>query len=482
MVSSAMSFPKKDVETRLGFLIVAAYLFLIFSRLQEYLAMFLGTGFFLSLIVGAAALVVTFTSGTFVKGLVSRQGVYLLIFTCWLLLATATSTWKGGSVAMLTGFWFKSLITFVLTAALITTLDMTKKAMYVVAVACLVAEAAIALLGGNVGGRFELSTGSLGNANGLAFHVVLAFPFLYLLLTDGQWIGRIVGTLGLLYGMVVVIKTGSRSGLIQMCILLFLVFLRLKLTQKILTSVVGISVIAIGLTSIPAATLDRYKTLLTDGGSSQAYDSAMQSGMSRWERLTRSLLVTWQHPLFGIGPGVFASATADEETKEGRVAVWRQTHNAYTQLSAEAGIPALLLYLLAMATCLKSTISLFLATRKRSDLRMIANMSFCLALSLLVFTMNGVTDSNAYNYYFPFLAGLTLSLTSSAKEYLERQPQSAFAARPQLAQIPMRAPVSAALSAPSKAPPRPVVQTAPGITVRAPGGSRVSRNFNAPRV
>ena len=42
------------------------------------------------------------------------------------------------------------------------------------------------------------------------------------------------------------------------------------------------------------------------------------------------------HPIFGVGPGQFAEVSG----------AWHQTHNTYTQLSAEAGLPALALFLL----------------------------------------------------------------------------------------------------------------------------------------
>ena len=62
------------------------------------------------------------------------------------------------------------------------------------------------------------------------------------------------------------------------------------------------------------------------------------SAQQRWALLIRSLELSVKHPLFGVGPGQFEELSG----------VWHQTHNSFTQLSAEAGVPALLLFFILL--------------------------------------------------------------------------------------------------------------------------------------
>jgi len=57
---------------------------------------------------------------------------------------------------------------------------------------------------------------------------------------------------------------------------------------------------------------------------------ASLSAQQRKELLFKSLKVTVRHPLFGVGPGNFEVVSG----------AWDVTHNSYTQISAEGGIPA----------------------------------------------------------------------------------------------------------------------------------------------
>ena len=67
---------------------------------------------------------------------------------------------------------------------------------------------------------------------------------------------------------------------------------------------------------------------------SSAYGSAEQRQHLFW----RSLEVTLEHPLFGVGPGNFPIISDS----------WLVTHNSYTQMSSEGGIPALVLYVMVL--------------------------------------------------------------------------------------------------------------------------------------
>ena len=54
--------------------------------------------------------------------------------------------------------------------------------------------------------------------------------------------------------------------------------------------------------------------------------------------------MSFQHPLFGVGPGNFPAATES----------WRVTHNTYTELSAEGGFPALILFVVILGLAFRN--------------------------------------------------------------------------------------------------------------------------------
>jgi O-antigen ligase len=61
---------------------------------------------------------------------------------------------------------------------------------------------------------------------------------------------------------------------------------------------------------------------------------------ARSELLKQSLSLMLHHPIFGVGPGNFPAITHE----------WRVAHNTYTEFGAEAGVPALVLFLALLFT------------------------------------------------------------------------------------------------------------------------------------
>ena len=60
--------------------------------------------------------------------------------------------------------------------------------------------------------------------------------------------------------------------------------------------------------------------------------------------LRRSIDLTIHNPVFGVGPGNFPAVTQ----------TWKVAHNTYTELSAEAGLPALALFLVFLALAFRN--------------------------------------------------------------------------------------------------------------------------------
>jgi O-antigen ligase len=136
-----------------------------------------------------------------------------------------------------------------------------------------------------------------------------------------------------------------------------------------------------------------------DPSSSTAYSSSQQ----RQELFWRSLEITAKHPLFGIGPGNFPIISGS----------WHVTHNSYTQMSSEGGIPALIFYVAILWCGFKN----LQRTRKfsvgNSQTKLLAG---ALRASLAGFAVGSIFGSYAYEFFPYFLVGYTTVLLRIARE------------------------------------------------------------------
>jgi O-antigen ligase len=89
---------------------------------------------------------------------------------------------------------------------------------------------------------------------------------------------------------------------------------------------------------------------------------------------------------------------------------WQPTHNTFTQLSSEIGIPGLLLYCAAIVAAFRATAPPRPSGRwvSREEQEM-CEASFCLHLSLVAFCVSAWFASFAYQTQFLTLAGMSVA-------------------------------------------------------------------------
>jgi O-antigen ligase len=135
----------------------------------------------------------------------------------------------------------------------------------------------------------------------------------------------------------------------------------------------------------------------------------------------KSLATTARRPLFGVGPGQFASYTG----------LWRVTHNTYTELSSECGIPALILFLLVIRECFKNlartrTTALY---RADPDVRMYTS---ALWVGFASYLAGAAFASTAYQLFPYFMVGYTTALFRLSSEKPESTTVNALAKKDDL--------------------------------------------------
>jgi O-antigen ligase len=290
--------------------------------------------------------------------------------------------------------------------------------MYTLGAATIFIEVIALVMGRLSEGRVALLAGTLGNANYLALMLLMGAPFcLFVMRTKpGFSLLKFACLMALLCIPVTVAATGSRGGLVTLGVMFLLYFVPLPASQKVVVGILALILLVIAITWSTRSALDRFRTILTPStpvGLSASERSAIESMDLRKELLLSSLQLTLRHPLMGVGPGMFSVANAsfvEETTGRASASAWHETHNTFTQVSCEDGLPGLFLYGLAMLLCFRIVHSADKRARQYPALSSVRHMAFALRLALIAFTGTAIFASNAYMYYFPMLAGLCVAL------------------------------------------------------------------------
>jgi O-antigen ligase len=408
---------------RIGFGILLVFLFILFSRTFDVI----GSSFQIPAIVTALALAATIFSGGLARAVNHRIAKYLLGFTAWMAIAIPTSYWRFGSITTFQN-WLKALVVYICIVGLIATYDQTLKAIYVTGFSVLLLAILSLLLGNTSSGRLFLTEGKFQNPNDLAQILLMGLPFLWLMFKSS--------TQNLLFklpplifsGIVfyVMLKTGSRGAFFGFITLFLFVFFKASMTDRLAMIILSLFLAGFALVVVPSGLRSRYITLFsTDeeatGADQELTEIAVSSSEARSHVLRFSLLMTLRHPLLGVGPGMFPEAMESDAKAEGKRTQWLETHNAYTQISSEMGIPGLLLYLAVLIGSYRSTNAVIKMSKLRRTERWntIGNTASCMRMSLLAYAVTALFSSVAYQSLLPTLAGLCTVLYMSARKEME---------------------------------------------------------------
>jgi O-antigen ligase len=413
-----------------AFYLTMAFVFVVYARFPEILDMLTGSALHLARILMVLVFFTTLLFGGGLRSVFSKIGGGMLAFTAWMCICVPFSIWRGGSARTLRDSWVLALFSFVIIAASVHGLDQCRRLMYTLAAATAFMEVVTFTIGRLQSGRLALLGGTLGNANYLAMMLLMGVPFCLLVLQTkpGLSLLKLISLLTVLAVPVTVAGTGSRGGLVALGAMFLLYFIPLPSSQKLVAAMVALILAGVSIVGSARGALERYKVMFSNSDQihiSADERSAMESAELRRELLLSSLQLTMRHPLLGVGPGMFAVANADytQETKgQADYNAWHETHNTFTQLSVEDGLPGLFLYCLTILLCFQVVFSVSRRARNNPAMASVVPMALALRLALVAFIGTSLFASNAYAYYFPMLAGLCVAF--------ERAVAAQFAAAP----------------------------------------------------
>jgi O-antigen ligase len=259
----------------------------------------------------------------------------------------------------------------------------------------------------------------MGNSNDYAALLTLLLPFLVLvLMTPGRAIVlRIMSLGGLLYGLYMILHTGSRGAEIALLATFVFVLCHVSALKRVWISIGALAFGAVVLALLSGSVTQRLTTLVWSEGDAY-HNEAAGSGESRWYLLQKSLIFTVQRPLFGVGPGEFADHEGLGARAAGFHGNWHATHNTYTQVSSEAGIPAAIFFIAALVSTyrlLSRTLRQARARPPSRDTTRIAAAVFCVLIAAVGFYCSVFFLSLAYRFYIPALTGIAIALSRAAQ-------------------------------------------------------------------
>jgi hypothetical protein len=414
-----------NMVASVGFFLLCAYYLSGFAN--DWAMRLLGNKAYISTISVLLLPVAWLLSGNILRGLQRPVGRWWAAFLIWMVLATPFSVWKGGSAMLLWNYVPRSYVTFFYICAFVTSLRRCRYLMYVNA-----AGSAILLLTcvkfGSAGagadlGRFLIPQSLFySNANDLGLALLLGVTSFWFLFSQPGMGMRILGGIGILLSVSYALKTGSRGCLLASIAMAGLIFFFSR--NKAKTVIFALPVFALALLMLPSATLHRLLLFGTETESIQAQGdsdmAAIGSQLERRELFKTSLIYTFTHPLLGVGPDQFAVAVAGDGAKSGVRAPWLGTHNSYTQVSSECGIPALICYCAVLLISFRTNLRLFRQSRDNPALKDVAAMSFCLMAAILVYSISTFFFHIAYGGSLPAMGGFSLALRLAAEPLLAR--------------------------------------------------------------
>jgi hypothetical protein len=102
-------------------------------------------------------------------------------------------------------------------------------------------------------------------------------------------------------------------------------------------------------------------------------------------------------------------AAAHRAEEQGQRAIWRVSHNTYTQISSECGIPGLVFYMIPVVLTFVYLRRARKMTQGDPDMAPLSSAGFCMLIVASGNALQGCFASNAYLPFFPILAGLSES-------------------------------------------------------------------------
>ena len=243
-------------------------------------------------------------------------------------------------------------------------------------------------IAGRIRGLFQ-------NSNDLALHLVTIIPIAVTLGISGRNpLKKLVyfGITALMVGALTV--TFSRGGFIGLVAATFVLVRRLGKRNRVATTAALVFAVILFVGFAPGAFADRVSTIFNSAA------DLTGSSSQRTEVLKRSVWVMLRYPVFGVGIGNFVHKSPRN----------LETHNAYTQVGAEMGLAAMIVYIMFLVHPIRRMRLIENETDSSPDQRTFHYLAIGLQASLVGFMFSSFFGAVAYQWYIYYLVGYAVCL------------------------------------------------------------------------
>jgi len=247
------------------------------------------------------------------------------------------------------------------------------------------------------------------NPNDLALMLNLILPLCVALLLDTRrpWVRTLLLAM-IVLDVTAVIITFSRAGFLTLATTLAMYLWKLRKRPERGWAVAALVIALVGLPLLPSSYWDRLSTITNKDSDPTG------SAQARWRDTLAAADLVVQNPIVGVGVGMNSLALIEERGPDRDVANKQllEVHNVYLQYAVELGIPGLVLFLMLLAGCMKSTMSVQGRSAGVPALQELFYLAEGIQTSLIAFAVAAMFQPAAYHIYFYYMAGLAVAAKS----------------------------------------------------------------------
>jgi O-antigen ligase len=432
---------------KVAFGLTAFFILLLYSRLQDFVYFLHLPG--ITLALATIAMIVAGNINTISKVPSTK---WLVGMTVFMVCAIPFSVWHGGALETVLNLWLKAVLVYVIVTSAIVIPRYCTRLITIAAFGILCGTVIGLIAGTTSAGRMSELNLRFSDANELAQVLLIGMCLMlgYSVTPGRNQVMKTLAYVSVIIMLVAFFRTGSRGGFIGLITITLFIFIKESVATKAGILFLAVIVTACILLFLPSTLKYRYGVLLGLVQETQTSNEAIAAAGSAEGReylLVQSLLMTARHPLFGVGAGMFAVAENSVAIQGGKArGSWHETHNMYTQVSSENGIPAFIFFVAAIFAAFRALNRVIALGKDSGDLVIVeaSRSAYWIRLALLSMAASGFFLSIAYTNELQVLIAFAMGLSYSVNSYIrfsQSQPAVSTPVRPDLGFTGYRKPV-----------------------------------------
>lgn len=405
--------------------IFSLFLFFISPELNDLCRFMIGSNAYVSWIAQGLLLLAFLAGGTAGNGFGLTIGKGWVVFTLLLGLSVVFSSWPSASLSQLMSYIPRCVLFFFAICAFV--VDASTVRIFVLAQilkGCLIIVICLTM-GAVVGGRFQAQESAYyASANDLALGLTISAGFFFFWAVRSNILQMLIGTAGFVTSVYFLLKTESRGAFLAIVIMLLCTLVvsskyRLRLLPILLLT-------PLLLVFLPDQVVHRLTFVKLDSEHAVATTNdegaSLVSQQEREKLLRRSIVIMFHHPLFGVGIGEFADAIYTEDKEQGLQTAALGTHNSYTQIGSECGIPALITYLALIGLSIKTSYRVLKRSSLDPRMETLTGAATCIVALTVGYAVGTFFYHTAYSGGLPLLTGAAAGLGQAFTAEARRLP------------------------------------------------------------